>query len=120
MYSTRAPLPPLYSFLKSPRLSRAPAPTPPTCSNSNPCADLAPTLPPTLPPTAANWRRTPWLALPCAVCADRRRQAPTGRPAPAVAEPDAGSTTTPRPRSAAPRAAHIHIQLRMPNILLRC
>jgi hypothetical protein len=52
--------------------------------------------------------------------ADRRRPAPTGRPAPAVAEPDARSTTTPRPRSAAPRAVHIHIQLRMPNILLRC
>jgi hypothetical protein len=62
--------------------TRAPAPTPPTCAAL--CADLAPTLPPTLPPTAANWRRTPWLALPCAVCADRRRPAPTGRLVPAA------------------------------------
>jgi hypothetical protein len=61
---------------RPPRHVRAPAPTSPTCAD--PCADLAPTLPPTLPPTAANWRRIPWLGLPCAVCADRRRPAPTG------------------------------------------
>jgi hypothetical protein len=59
---------------------RAPAPTPPTCAD--PCADLAPTLPPTLPPTAASWRRTPWLVLPCAVCADRRRPADQRQPSP--------------------------------------
>jgi hypothetical protein len=92
---------------------RAPAPTPPTYAK--PCADLAPTL----PPTAANWRRTPWLALPCAVCVDRRqppptaadrRPAPTGRPrpAPAVAEPDAAGSTASAPRSAAPSAARSH------------
>jgi hypothetical protein len=107
---------------------RAPAPTPPgppTCAD--PCADLAPTLPPTLPLTAANWRRTPWLALPYAVCADRRRPPPTAadcrRPAPTgrphdQRQPSPNRMPGPPPTPRGPRlpAPPIYIQLRMPNI----